>query len=282
VSDGDGFQTVAIAGLGLIGGSLARDLAGRGVRVLGYDADRATLEDALASGVVADELGDGWEGVEAAGVLVLAVPVGAAAAVLERARPHSTGLRLITDVGSTKGSIVAAARRLGLGAVFVGAHPLAGDHRGGWGASRTDLFAERKVYLTPTAESSADAVEVARSLWTSVGGKIVEMPADEHDRLLAWTSHLPQVLSSAFAAALAEQGIPPDVLGTGGQSVARLASSPPPLWRDILLDNAANVTTALAAAERHLAALRAAIESGDEEAIRAWLAGGSAWAARDP
>lgn len=282
MSGGDGFDTVAIAGLGLIGGSLARDLAGRGVRVLGYDADRATLRDALGSGVVADGLGADLAGVEDADALVLAVPVRAAPPLLERARPRLARLRLITDVGSTKASIVAAAHRLGLGAVFVGAHPLAGDHRGGWAASRAGLFAERRIYLTPTAESSAHAVELARLVWTSVGGTMVEMAADEHDRLLAWTSHLPQVLSSAFAATLAEQGIPRDALGTGGQGVARLAASPPDLWRDILLDNAANVAAAVTAAERHLAALRAAIESGDEEAVRAWLASGSAWGARDP
>ncbi|HET7464591.1 MAG TPA: prephenate dehydrogenase/arogenate dehydrogenase family protein [Longimicrobium sp.] len=274
---GDGFRTVAVAGLGLIGGSLARDLAARGVRVLGYDADRSTLEAALGSGVVAAALGEGWGGVEDADALVVAVPVRAAAAMLRDARPRLAGVRLITDAGSTKAAIVAEAGRLGIGARFVGAHPLAGGTRSGWAAARAGLFEGATVYLTPSAESSPEAVDLARSLWASVGGRAVEMTADEHDRLLAWTSHLPQVVASAVGAALAERGIAPGQLGPGGHGVTRLAASSPDVWRDILADNAANVTTALAAVERHLAAARAAIESGDVAAIRAWLEVGRDW-----
>ncbi|HET7230053.1 MAG TPA: prephenate dehydrogenase/arogenate dehydrogenase family protein [Longimicrobium sp.] len=277
MSGGDGPGTVAIAGLGLIGGSLARDLAARGVRVLGYDADRGALEAARAEGVLSAALGDGWEGVEDADVLVLAVPVLAAPALLARAAPRLSGVRLVTDAGSTKAGIAAAARELGLGARFVGAHPLAGDHRGGWAASRAGLFAGAAIYLVPGAESSAGAALLARELWALVGGRIVEMAADEHDRLLAWTSHLPQVVSSALAATLAERGIARNDLGRGGRDVTRLAASTPGVWRDILADNAAPVLDGIAAIERQLAAARAAIESGDVEAIQGWLAVGNGW-----
>lgn len=270
--------TVGVAGLGLIGGSLARDLAARGVRVLGRDLDRRATDAALREGVIAAELGDDWEGLEDADAFVLAVPVGAATQVLESALPRMETLRLITDAGSTKASIVDAAARLGLGARFVGAHPLAGDHRSGWEASRRGLFAGARVYLTPSAESSPGAVSLARALWASVDGQTVEIGAGEHDRLLAWTSHLPQVVSSALGAALAGRGIDCGALGPGGRDVSRLAASAPGPWRDILADNAAEVSAAIAAIESQLATARAAVESGDVEAIRTWLELGNVWA----
>jgi prephenate dehydrogenase len=279
VSGGDGVRTVAIAGLGLIGGSLARDLAARGVRVLGADVDRGTVDAALCEGVLSAALGEDWGGLEDADVFVLAVPVRAAPALLESALPRLDGVRLITDAGSTKTSIVAAARRLGLGATFVGAHPLAGDHRSGWASSRPGSFDGATVYITPTDASTADAVSLARALWTSVGGMVTEIGVDEHDRRLAWTSHLPQVVSSVLAAALAEQGIARGDLGPGGRDVTRLAASSPAMWRDILADNAAAVADAIGAVERRLASIRTAIESGDEAAIRAWLADAKMWGA---
>ncbi|HEU4558812.1 MAG TPA: prephenate dehydrogenase [Longimicrobium sp.] len=277
-----GIHTAAVAGLGLIGGSLARDLAARGVRVLGYDAGAGVVDAAVAEGVVSAALGPGLEGVEDADVLVLALPVRAAPALLEAALPRLGSVRLITDGGSTKAGIVAAARRLGLGASFVGAHPLAGDHRSGWAASRIGLFTGARVYLTPSGESSPGALALARELWRRVGGRPVEISAEEHDRLLAWTSHLPQVASSAVAAALAGRGIAPAELGRGGEDVTRLAGSSPEMWRDILADNAAAVTEAIAEVERQLAAARVAIHSGDAEAIRAWLAESRRWAVERP
>jgi len=274
-------RTVAIAGLGLIGGSLARDLAALGVRVLGWDEDADAVGAALREGVLAAALGEDWEGLEDADAFVLAVPVRAAASVLAAALPRLGRVRLVTDAGSTKASIVTAAGRLGVAAKFVGAHPLAGDHRSGWPASRRGLFDGATVYLTPSPESTAEAVSLARELWTAVGGVVTEICAGEHDRRLAWTSHLPQVVSSALAAALAGQGIARGDLGPGGLEVTRLAASSPDLWRDILADNAAEVTDAIRAVERRLAAIRAAIESGDAEAIRAWLTNANAWGARD-
>jgi prephenate dehydrogenase len=275
-----GIRTVAVAGLGLIGGSLARDLGARGVRVLGYDPDAGALDGAVAEGVVS-ALGPGLEGVEDADALVLAVHVCAAPALLEAAAPRLGRVRLITDAGSTKASIVAAAARLGLGAKFVGAHPLAGDHRSGWPAARLGLFTGATLYLTPSAESGAEAVALARELWTVVGARTVEIGAEEHDRLLAWTSHLPQVVSSALAAVLAGRGITRGDLGGGGRDVTRLAGSSSAVWRDILADNAAAVSDAIAEMERQLASVRAAIDAGDADAISAWLTESAEWA-RDP
>jgi prephenate dehydrogenase len=272
-------RTVAVAGLGLIGGSVARDLAAHGVRVLGYDRDPRTVDAALSERVLSAPLSGDLAGVEDADALVLAVPVRAAAAVLESAFPRLENVRLVTDAGSTKRGILAAAERLGMGGRFVGAHPLAGDHRSGWGASRTGLFTGARVYLCPAPASSPGARRLARELWTAIGGSVVEMDADAHDRRLAWTSHLPQAVSSALAAALAERGIAPGELGRGGTDVTRLAASSPEVWTDIALDNADALSGAIEGVAARLDTLRRALADGDADATRAFFRGAREWKA---
>lgn len=266
---------VGIVGLGLIGGSLARDLAARGVRVLGADREARALDAALAAGAVHAPLA-GPERAEV-DVLVLAVPVLDAPRMLERVVDQVSGSAVLTDVGSTKRSICAAAEARGIGARFVGAHPLAGDHRGGWEASRPGLFRGARVYLTPGHGSSPDAVEAVRGLWETVGGVVETIDAAEHDRLLAWSSHLPQAVSSALAAALAGAGVPRAALGPGGQGVARLAASPSGLWAQIAADNADALGPALEAVAAELRRLGEAVEGGDLERLRAWFAAAGEW-----
>jgi prephenate dehydrogenase len=263
----NGLGTVAVAGLGLIGGSAARDLAAAGVRVLGWDRDSASVAAARNEGVISAALGSAFEGLEEADVFLIAVPVGGATAVLEAALPRLARARLVTDAGSTKASIVAAAERLGIGERFVGSHPFAGDHRAGWAASRGGLFGAARVYLCPTTETSPAAMAAANALWTALGAAPVEIGADEHDRRLAWTSHLPQVVSSALAAVLQAHGFGRDDLGPGGRDMTRLAGSSPVLWADILRDNRANVVDALAAFEAQVAAARRTIAEGDADVV---------------
>lgn len=257
-----GFGNVAVAGLGLVGGSLARDLAARGVRVLGHDRDPAAVRAAVEEGVVA-ALGPRLEGVEEADVLVLAIPPGAAEEVLAAALPRLGRARLVTDAASTKRGIAAAAERLGVGSRFVGAHPLAGSHLSGWGASRAGLFEGAPVFVCPGAESGAGAVALAGALWRSVGGRVRLLPAEEHDRLLAWSSHLPQLVSTALAGALGDAGIARAQLGPGGRDMTRLAGSSPEMWTGITRENADFLAAALAATEARLAGLRRAVEAGD-------------------
>jgi prephenate dehydrogenase len=261
-------RTAAVAGLGLIGGSVARALAARGVRILGHDRDPATLAAAMREGVVAAALGDDFAGVEEADVFLVAVPVFAAREVLRIAWPRLASVRLVTDAGSTKRSIVALAEEMGIGERFVGAHPMAGDHQSGWNASRAGLFIDARVYLCPANGAGEDAISLADVLWTALGGKTKTIDAAEHDRLLAWTSHLPQAVSTAVAAVLAERGIGGGELGPGGLSVTRLAGSSPEMWIDILRDNAPAVSDALAAMEMEIREMREAVESGDADRIR--------------
>jgi prephenate dehydrogenase len=291
---------VAIVGVGLIGGSLARDLAALGAHVMGFDADAETLGAAMDAGAVHEALPAGpareaGGGITGAGVdlhalasasldaLVLAVPVEVAVPLLAAAAPHLGDVPLVTDVGSTKASIVDAASGLGLGERFVGSHPLAGSHLSGWGASRPGLFRGNRVYLCPSAEGGHEAGEEpgrgalrrAHALWTSVGAVPQILDSVSHDRLLAWTSHLPQATSTALARALAGAGVGVGDLGPGGSDMTRLAASSPSLWTGIALDNAEALSAGLAALERELAELRASLRARDRDAVQEFFAGGS-------
>ena len=252
-------ESAAIIGLGLIGGSLARDLASKGVRVRAYDANAEELAAAMRDGVVHERLDASLAGVEGAEIVVIAVPVDAAIVVLRRLARHARSARLSTDVGSTKARIVATASDVGLSERFVGSHPMAGGHRSGWGASCTNLFDGARVYLCPTADSTESAMNLARDLWQSVGAHPTCSTPEEHDRALAWTSHLPHIVSTAAALALSRAGIGREELGPGGRDVTRLAGSSPEVWTAIARDNAGAIESALLAAEAELAALREAL-----------------------
>lgn len=263
-------------GLGLIGGSVAQALRDRRWRVAGYDADRATRAAAAAAGI--DLLPADGAGMEVADVAVLAVPVDALPATLTQLAPRLRRARLVTDVGSTKRGVVAAATRLGL-ATFVGAHPLAGDHRRGWAAARPDLLVGAPVYLCPGPATAPRAVKRAQRFWRHLGlhPRILEPAA--HDREVAWTSHLPQLAASALGAVLEAHGWPRARLGPGGRDTTRLAASDPALWAAIAAANADALAPALFALERELAALRRALRHPAR--LRRRLARARAWAAEE-
>jgi prephenate dehydrogenase len=270
-------STVAVLGLGLIGGSLARDLHEAGLEVVGYDRNNEVLQAAQASGVLSDVLGANLEGLERMETVVLAVPVGVAPQLLENALPRLQDARLITDVGSTKAAICQRAQDLGLGSRFVGAHPFAGDHRSGWEASRSGLFRDARVFLCPLPDSTADAVERARRLWQQIGAQTEVTTAEEHDTRLAWTSQLPQLASSALALALAAAAVPRAELGRGGLDATRLAGSSPDVWTDVVLENAEQAARAMVALEQQITELRIQIQTRNEAAIHDALAGALRW-----
>jgi prephenate dehydrogenase len=275
-------RTAAILGLGLIGGSLARDLSARGVRVLGWDADAASLRAAVEEGVVHHALAGDLRDVGRADAVVLAVPVLAAPELLRRLVPHLDGVRLVTDVGSTKTSIVEAAQSLGIGARFVGSHPLAGDHRSGWSASRAGLFEDARVFLTRAPSTTPAAMHLASALWTGVGGRPELIDMHMHDVQLAWRSHLPQVVSTALALTIAETGTVPADLGPGGRDVTRLAGSDPAMWADILVDNADALASALAKMSAQLSELADRVARGDRDALLRLFADARKWHQQGP
>ncbi len=270
-------STVAILGLGLMGGSLARALAARGVQVLGYDRLPDVSRLAWEAGVLNAVMGEEFEGLDQADTVVLAVPVNDAPALLGRIASRVTNAQLITDVGSTKRSICAAAEALGLGGQFVGSHPFAGDHRSGWNAARADLFQGVVVYVCRLPETTEEALDKLRQLWALTGAFIEPIDAEEHDARLAWTSHLPQLLASATALSLAEQNLARSALGPGGRDVTRLAGSDSSLWSAIALDNADHLETALKGLVRQLAMLEAAISERDETGLQRALEQANQW-----
>ena len=274
-------DTVAIIGLGLMGGSLARDLAAHGVRVLGYDRDAATLEAARTAGVLDVAMSADLHETTEADIVILAVPVIVAPVVLTAVAPHLQRARLITDLGSTKRAIVHVAERLGLSDRFVGGHPLTGDHRSGWAASHTGLYDGAAVFLCPTARTSADALTRAQEFWAGFRSHTEVIPAGEHDERLAHTSHLPQIIATALALVLNDQELHTEQLGPGGRAMTRLAGSDPEMWTSIALDNRAAIVEAIAQLERRLAAARAAVADGDAETVRAFFTRGRVWSESD-
>jgi prephenate dehydrogenase len=242
-----------VAGLGLIGGSLAKALTRKGHRVVGLDREpvlrRARRARAIAS--AATTLAQALEGAD---VLVLAAPPRANRALLrEAARLGRKGL-VITDVGSVKRRICAEAARLGL-RHFVGGHPLAGTERSGFAASSARLFEGRSWILTP-ARGGERAARVVASLARAAGARPVRLAPAEHDRAVAFLSHVPQLVSWAlFEAARADPKGARHlrIAGPGFRDMTRLARSPHRLWRQILAENRVEVRRALGAFRRALA-----------------------------
>jgi prephenate dehydrogenase len=273
---------IAVIGLGLMGGSLARALAVRGVRVLGYDSNWDHLAAAIREGVVHEELDSGLAGLESAEVVLLAVPVGATVSLLPRIAPWTARARLIMDVASTKRTIVAAADAAGLGARYVGAHPLTGSHRSGWGASRASLFEDARVFLCPTAQTTPDTLQLAESFWRELRAGVELLDASAHDEQMAWRSHLPHLLSSALAVTLRDAGVRRSALGPGGRDMTRLAGGSTAMWSAIVADNAPAIVDAVTACEHRLGALRDALLRGDADAVRDFLRSGSEWFDGEP
>jgi prephenate dehydrogenase len=243
-------QTVAIAGVGLIGGSfgLALKKAGFAGTILGVSSP-ATLDAALQRGAI-DERATLADAAARADVIYLAQPIGR---ILDTLRHVDADVRpgtLITDAGSTKGAIVAAARQHIRRGVFLGGHPMAGKEKRGVGEADADLFRGRTYVLT-TDDPDALEMPLAQDFmaWIRrIGAVVVTMGATEHDRVVSFTSHLPQLAATALAATVAEQaGDKLAVAGPGLTDTTRLALSSFELWRDILATNSGPISEALTA-----------------------------------
>lgn len=261
---------LAVIGVGLIGGSLARALRdARAVgEVIGYGRSLGNLQEAVELGVIDRAAVSVKDAVREADLVVLAVPVGS---MLERLREVAAMLpadAVATDVGSVKGSVIASARaafgdRFG---AFVPGHPIAGTEQSGVAASRGDLFSGRRVVLTPDPATAAAALERVRTMWAATGADVVTMTAIEHDRILAASSHLPHLLAYALVDMLVRRDDHRAVftcVGSGFRDVTRIAGSDPVMWRDICLANRDAVLEVLTQYRDDLGEMIAAIERGD-------------------
>lgn len=241
------FQTVAIIGLGLIGGSLALAVKRRWPRslVIGVD-EKPVLETAMRMHAT-DVSGDSLVMAAEASLVVLAAPVRQNIAILQELPAFIPGRALVTDVGGTKAETVAAAEALPARLSFIGGHPLAGAARGGIEEARPELFDRRPWLLTPDAATDREALTTLRRFVEGVGAAPIELPAAEHDRMVAYLSHLPQLAVTALMHVVGESvgdtGLA--LAGRGLRDTTRLAASPPGIWQDIAATNREHVCDAL-------------------------------------
>ncbi len=265
-------KKIAIIGVGLIGASLGKALLKNGAAevISGFGRRRANLETALENQCITHIAQTLEEAVRGAEVAVVCTPVETIARTIREALPFVAPGTVFTDVGSTKASIFDDFQGIceEYGCVFIGGHPIAGKELSG------AISADEKLYVGKTVVLTNCFPEMAflkvKEMWRSVGANVVFMSASEHDAVLARTSHLPHLLACALSAVTPRKLFP--FTGTGYESMTRLASGSPEVWRDIFSDNRLNLISALEDYLKKLAELREIIESGDKKLLEEFLA----------
>ncbi len=265
---------LVVIGVGLIGGSFALDLKQKGLvgRVTGAGRGRANLDKARQLGILDAIADSSATAVRDADLVLLATPVGAMAEVFRAIAPALPPACIVTDAGSTKQDVVAAARA-GLGdriGQFVPGHPIAGAETSGAEAARAGLYQHKPCVLTPLPENPPAAVATVRDLWKACGAHVSEMEPARHDQVFAAVSHLPHLVAFALMEELAGR---PDAetyfrhAGSGFRDFTRIAGSHPEMWRDISLANKDALATELQAFIAKLSGLRDLLVSGDSQAL---------------
>jgi prephenate dehydrogenase len=259
-------RQITIIGTGLIGGSLALALRKKKFagRIVGCDRE-GTLERARMRRAIDDGVVNPGDAVRGSQVVVLATPVLAICDLIERVGPVLPAKALLTDVGSTKVAVVEQAVKVfgkNAGKRFLAGHPMAGKEMSGVDYADADLFKNAVWFLSPLPDQNVNEGLFAEFAgWIdAIGARIAMLPAEEHDRLCAWISHLPQMISTALAAALVEEfGAEAPVLPAGGralQEMTRISASPYSMWRDVAISNKKNLQDALWKVEQRLAHIR--------------------------
>ena len=271
-------DSLGVIGLGALGGSIAWRAAQSGVRrVIGYSPVPAEAVAALKAGAITEIADRPERAVRPADLVVLAAPPGATLNLLQDLHGLLRAGSLCTDATSVKRPIMELAERLEMTSVFAGSHPLAGTHESGFAAASPSRLDGALVYVTPLPGGERAAREIA-DFWAGVcGAEPVLCDAVEHDRVVAWTSHLPQAVASALAGALRRAGPKGVTYGPGARDTTRLAASNPALWHDVLLLNREALLEGLDAMEGELGHLRRALNTGNGDELLAWLEAGRAW-----
>jgi prephenate dehydrogenase len=265
---------LAVIGVGLIGGSLARALrkAGQCNQVSGYGRDRQNLQTALELGVIDDYSDDLAEVVADADVIVLATPLKTMEPLLQSLAVLTGPDAIITDVGSAKGSVVNTARAV-LGNKlrnFIPGHPIAGTEKSGVEASFAELFVKHMVILTPLQENNPAAIDRVTRMWEVCGAYIVSLSVEQHDQILAATSHLPHVLAYALVDCLANMDADDEIFrfAAGGfRDFTRIASSSPEMWADICVSNRNKLLDVIEQFRQQLALITTHINNNDREQL---------------
>ena len=267
---------LVVCGVGLIGGSFAMALreAGAVGEIVGVGRSQASLDAALARGVI-DRACLTWaDALPGADFVLLATPVGQMDRVMAAMAPHLAPGTVVTDAGSTKRDVIEAAyRHLDANlATVVPSHPIAGAETSGVGAAFATLYRDRKVVVTPLPENDPDAIARVREAWAACGAVLREMAPQEHDRVFAAVSHLPHLLAFGLVHDLAQRANAEqlfDYAASGFRDFTRIAGSHPEMWRDICLANRTALLDELDRYRAQLDEMRAALQSGDGERLEA-------------
>lgn len=272
-------RRMAVIGVGLIGGSLARILREKGEvgEVVGIGRTEKNLLRAVELGVIDRYSQDPCEGVRGADLVFLATPVGSIGPMVELIAPFLADGCIVTDGGSVKSPVVAACEPLmPPGTHFVGGHPIAGTEKSGVDASFATLFQGKRCILTPTPRTDAQALETVIRMWEIAGSEVICMDADKHDRIVAAISHLPHMV--AYSLVNAVEGydrLDENILSysAGGfRDFTRIASSDPAMWRDIALTNRSALLEMMDFFSGYFGRLRSLVESGDGPGLEKFFA----------
>jgi prephenate dehydrogenase len=265
---------LVVIGVGLIGGSFALALKKTRMvkQVVGVGRSRKNLQLALKLGVIDKAETDAARAVADADLVLVGAPVGQMPGIFARIAPALPKHAVVTDAGSTKQDVIAAARRhLGAHfAQFVPAHPIAGTEHSGAGAAFPELFRDRNLILLPQKETKASAVRLVRAAWLACGANIVRLEAAEHDEIFGAVSHLPHVVAFALVNQLGQRRDAKRLLGFSGgglRDTVRIAGSSPEMWRDICIANRAALVPLVDGYISELEAARAALAAGDGESL---------------
>lgn len=267
-------QSVAIIGLGLLGGSVGlavKEHAGE-IATRGYDRDPDVRARAAEIGLVGEVCDNPADAVRDADLVVLCVPVGAMEAAASELAPHLKPGTIISDVGSSKESVAKALAKVLPDHAIIPAHPVAGTEQSGPDAGFASLFTNRWCILTPPENADKAAVTALSDFWTKLGAKVELMDAQHHDLVLAVTSHIPHLIAYTIVGTASdlEEVTRSEVIkySAGGfRDFTRIAASDPVMWRDVFLNNKGAVLEVLGRFTEDLTALQRAIRSGDGDTL---------------
>ncbi len=265
-------NTLAVIGVGLIGGSLALALkqAGAVRHVVGVGRSQANLDEALRLGVI-DAAAPVEQAAAQADVIFVATPVAQMPAVFAEIALHARADVCITDGGSTKQDVLAAAANLGaLRSRFVPAHPIAGTEKTGASAAFASLYQGRKVVIAANGSEDADALSTITTMWQTTGAEVRQLSAQAHDDIFAAVSHLPHLLAFALVDELAQSAQAPDYFdyaASGFRDFTRIAAGSPEMWRDISMANREALRAQLTRYREKLERYDAWLRTGDAHAL---------------
>ena len=265
-------QQLSILGVGLLGGSIGLACRSRltNCEIIGYGHRADSLDAGLRLGAIDRAMDDPADAVRGADLVILCTPVGLFGDILRKIGPTLKPGALVTDVGSTKRSVVSEAEKwVPKGVHFVGSHPMAGSEKRGVQFARADLFLDALCILTPTEKTDAMAVGRIEEFWRLLGMRTSRMSAQDHDRMVGMVSHVPHAVAAALVRMQPTEAM--RLAGKGFFDTTRIAGGDGGLWRDILLDNADNVREGFVRLQEELAELVKKLDEKDAKGLMEWL-----------